>query len=100
MYQKLDPSQVNQHLQALNQLCPAQPWQIKDGKLHKAYQFKNFKTCFAFMTHVALMAEQLNHHPEWMNVYHQLTIDLITHKVNALTELDFRLATMMEKIEI
>jgi 4a-hydroxytetrahydrobiopterin dehydratase len=71
-------------------------WAILDGKLHKTFEFENFVTAFAFMTQVALVAERMNHHPEWFNVYREVTIDLATHDAGGITELDFELARAID----
>ncbi len=78
-------------------------WQIiqtDDGtqKLHKEFRFKNFNTAFGFITRVALIAENLEHHPEWFNVYNIVIIDLYRHVKGDITDLDVRLAEEIEKI--
>ena len=73
-------------------------WAVVDGKLHKTFKFKNFVEAFGFMTQVALLAETMNHHPEWFNVYNQVKIDLTTHEAKALTNLDVELASKIEKV--
>ena len=72
-------------------------WKIKNGKLHKTFQFDSFIDAFAFMTKVAIAAEKLNHHPEWFNVYNKVTVDLTTHDLGGISTFDFELATTMEK---
>jgi 4a-hydroxytetrahydrobiopterin dehydratase len=67
-------------------------WELADGKLHRAFVFKDFVAAFAFMTEVARDAEALNHHPEWFNVYNRVTMDLVTHDPPGITGLDFDLA--------
>ena len=67
-------------------------WTVKEGKLHKEFQFDNFVRAFGFMTQLALIAESMNHHPEWFNVYNRVTIDLMTHDAGGISELDFELA--------
>ena len=64
----------------------------------KTYHFRNFIEAFGFMTRSALWAEKWNHHPEWSNVYKTVTVTLITHDVNGLTELDIKLATKMDTL--
>lgn len=76
-------------------LASLEGWQLKDGKLHKEYHFDSFVECFGFMTKVALIAESMQHHPEWFNVYNRLVIDLRTHDANGISELDFKLAQQM-----
>ncbi len=73
-------------------------WQIKDGKLHREYSFKNFIEAFAFMTEIALFAEKNNHHPEWFNVYKNVVVDLTTHEQGGISEKDITLAKQMEKV--
>ena len=67
-------------------------WAVVEGKLHRAFQFKDFVSAFAFMTGLALIAESKNHHPEWFNVYNKVVIDLTTHDVQGISALDFELA--------
>jgi 4a-hydroxytetrahydrobiopterin dehydratase len=67
-------------------------WEIKGGKLHRDFSFKDFVQAFAFMTDVAREAEALGHHPEWFNVYNRVAMDLTTHDAQGITALDFELA--------
>lgn len=71
-------------------------WSIVNGKLHKAFQFSSFIEAFGFMTKVALAAESMNHHPEWINVYNKVTIDLTTHDLGGISTFDFDLAKKIE----
>ncbi len=64
----------------------------------RTFTFQNFNQAFGFMTRVALVAEKLDHHPEWSNVYNKVEVVLTTHDAGGLTELDLRLARAMEKI--
>ena len=70
-------------------------WTLVDGKLHRDFEFTNFVDAFGFMTSVALVAEKMDHHPEWSNVYNRVSVDLTTHDAGGVTELDFRLAAAM-----
>lgn len=72
-------------------------WQLQDGKLCRQFRFADFSEAFAFMTRSALAAEQLNHHPEWFNVYNRVDVALTTHDAAGITELDFRLASAMNR---
>jgi len=63
-------------------------WSLRDGKLHRELKFDDFVGAFSFMTGAALVAESLNHHPEWSNVYNRVTIDLATHSEGGVTGYD------------
>ena len=63
----------------------------------KTFKFADFNAAFGFMTRVALMADKLDHHPEWFNVYNKVDVTLTTHDAKGLTELDFKLAARMDK---
>ncbi len=74
-------------------------WIEKDNSLQKTFQFKNFSEAFAFMTRVALLAEQMNHHPDWSNVYNRVHIKLSTHDAgNTVTGKDRKLAAAIDAI--
>ncbi|MFN4156825.1 MAG: 4a-hydroxytetrahydrobiopterin dehydratase [Gemmobacter sp.] len=66
--------------------------------LTKSFRFKDFTEAFGFMTRAALWAEKWDHHPEWSNVYRNVTVTLTTHDAGGLTELDIRLAAKMDEI--
>ena len=71
-------------------------WSFVDGKLHRTFSFADFVEAFGFMTRVALIAEKMDHHPEWSNVYNRVVVELTTHDAGGLTELDFELAAAMD----
>lgn len=73
-------------------------WSIKQGKLHRQFQFPSFVEAFGFMTSVALVAETMGHHPEWCNVYNQISVDLITHDAGGITMNDIHLAHKMNEL--
>ncbi len=73
-------------------------WKVVEGKLHKEFKFVDFVGAFGFMTSAALIAEGMNHHPEWSNVYNKVVIDLSTHSEGGITGLDVELAGKLEKI--
>ena len=79
----------------LNQL---KDWKLEINLIQKEFKFKDFISAFGFMTQVAFHAEKLDHHPDWKNVYNSVLIKLNTHDVGGLTELDFRLAKLIDKI--
>jgi len=64
----------------------------------KKFEFKDFNQAFGFMTRAALVAEKMDHHPEWFNVYKKVEITLSTHDAGGVTELDVKLAEAMDKI--
>lgn len=69
-------------------------WAMVDGReaIAKRFTFKDFSAAFGFMTRVALKAEQLDHHPEWTNVWNRVDVVLTTHSATGLTDLDVALA--------
>ena len=72
-------------------------WVLEGGKLHREFQFANFVEAFGFMASIALVAEKMDHHPEWSNVYGRVSVDLTTHDAGGLTTLDFALAAAMNE---
>ena len=73
-------------------------WKVFNGKLHRTYECRDFVTAFGNMTRVALIAESMNHHPEWFNVWNKVMIDLVTHSVKGISDLDFVLAEKIEEV--
>lgn len=67
-------------------------WSIQNKKLHKDFEFNDFKQAFEFMVRVADIAEEMNHHPEWFNVYNKVSIDLTTHDAGGITANDVEFA--------
>ncbi|MEQ9322387.1 MAG: 4a-hydroxytetrahydrobiopterin dehydratase [Polyangiaceae bacterium] len=90
--QKLTDEQVQ------SKLAEHPEWTIADGKLHRELKFADFNQAFGFMARVALVAESMNHHPEWFNVYSTVRIDLATHDAGGITELDFQLAAKVDEL--
>ncbi|MAT94613.1 MAG: 4a-hydroxytetrahydrobiopterin dehydratase [Halioglobus sp.] len=74
-------------------------WDLAQGKLHRSYRFANFVEAFGFMTRVALLAEAMDHHPEWSNVYNRVDIYLTTHDAGGLSTRDFELAAKINALE-
>jgi len=68
------------------------------GRLSKVFTFKNYRTSFAFVSQVAMLAEKKNHHPEIILDYGKVTVSLISHDVQKITERDLELATQIDKI--
>ena len=94
MAQKLDNAARKSALARLN------GWSDVSGRdaITKKFTFKNFNEAFGFMSRAALVAEKMDHHPEWSNVYKTVDVTLSTHDAGGLTELDVKLAEAMDKI--
>lgn len=75
-------------------------WAAVDGRdaIVKSFRFADFNAAFGFMTRVALLADKLDHHPEWSNVYNRVEVLLTTHDADGVTELDVALAAFMDQI--
>ena len=72
-------------------------WEEKENQLYRSFEFKNFREAFAFMTKVALVAEKMDHHPNWTNVYNKVEIYLCTHDAgDVITEKDHKLAKAID----
>jgi len=73
-------------------------WDMVEGRsaICRQFRFANFVEAFGFMARAALVAEKLNHHPEWFNVYNKVDVILTTHDAGGLSELDFKLAEAMD----
>ncbi|WP_422350763.1 4a-hydroxytetrahydrobiopterin dehydratase [Flagellimonas sp.] len=89
---KLTMTQIETQLKNLD------GWTYDGESICKSFIFKDFKEAFSMMTHIAFVAEQQNHHPNWENVYNQLAIKLNTHDVGGITQNDFDLASAIEQI--
>jgi 4a-hydroxytetrahydrobiopterin dehydratase len=75
-------------------------WTEVSGRdaIGRTFEFKDFNQAFGFMTRAALVAEKMDHHPEWFNVYKKVEVTLSTHDAGGVTELDIKLAEAMDKI--
>lgn len=75
-------------------------WKLLSNRdaISKQYQFNNFIDAFGYMTKIAIVAEKMNHHPEWFNVYNKLDVTLTTHDCNGISNLDVKLAIEMDTI--
>jgi 4a-hydroxytetrahydrobiopterin dehydratase len=73
-------------------------WTDVSGRdaITRKFEFKDFNAAFAFMTRVALLAEKMDHHPEWLNVYNKVEVTLSTHDASGVTEKDIEMAKAME----
>jgi 4a-hydroxytetrahydrobiopterin dehydratase len=75
-------------------------WSKVEGRnaIFKSFKFKSFPEAFGFMTKAALVAEKMDHHPEWFNVYNRVDVTLTTHSAKSVTELDVKLAKAMDEM--
>lgn len=76
-------------------------WKKADGErdaIEKTFRFADFKTAFGFMSSTALKAEQMDHHPEWFNVYNRVEVILTTHDADGVTQKDLELAGFMDQL--
>ncbi len=85
-----------------HRLAELKDWAYNNGQgrdtLQKSFKFKNFVEAFGFMSKVALLAEKMDHHPEWSNVYNKVEINLTTHDAAGVSEKDFQLAKLIDAL--
>lgn len=91
-YRKLSDAEIK------SEIAKAKGWKIIGGKLSRTFKFSDFNQAFGFMSRVAMAAEKMNHHPEWFNVYDTVKIDLVTHDVGGISNFDFNLAKVINKL--
>ena len=87
-------------LERRRELAKLKNWKKVRGReaIFKSFRFGNFNAAFGFMTRVALMADRMDHHPEWFNVYNRVDVTLTTHDAGGVTERDVALAKFMDSI--
>ena len=92
MTAKIDPQTLEDELSTLD------GWAIVDGRsaIQKSYKLKNFNEAWSFMSRVALLAEKMDHHPEWFNVYNKVDITLTTHDAGGVSEKDITMAKAID----
>lgn len=93
---KLEPAAREAALKELSN------WREVPGRdvIARKFEFRDFNAAFGFMTRVALLAERMDHHPEWMNVYKTVDVRLTTHDAGGLTEKDIRMARAMDQFAV
>ena len=97
MTKLLDAVELQHAIAGLNKNVPS-PWQCVDNSLQVHWTFQNFQQAFGFMAEMAQLAERMNHHPQWSNVYNQVHVTLTTHDAGGLTQLDFAMAHAMQDL--
>ena len=82
------------------ELAALTTWSLAEDRdaIEKSFVFSDFNEAFCWMTRVALAAEKINHHPEWFNVYKKVSVTLSTHDAGGLTQLDIKLARIMDDL--
>lgn len=73
-------------------------WSLRDGKLHRELTFESFAEAFGFMASVAIVADRIDHHPEWFNVLNKVAIDLTTYDAGGISARDFQLAEAIDRL--
>ena len=89
---KLTEAEIAEHMKSL----PG--WEPGQGRILRTFRFKSFVEAVGWMSSVALVAEKMNHHPEWRNVWATVEVELTTHDAGGLTELDMKLASKMTEL--
>ncbi len=89
---KLSDSEIQNALHSLK------GWSLAADKLHREFKFADFIEAWGFMSRAALVAQSMDHHPEWFNVYSTVRVDLSTHDANGITALDVNLATAINSL--
>lgn len=89
---KFTEEEIKSNLQSLS------GWAYNNAALEKTFTFQDFVEAFGFMTKAAFIAEKLNHHPDWSNVYNKVTIRLSTHDAGGITEKDFEFVKKVEEM--
>lgn len=93
MAEKLTPDAITKAIGELS------GWRLADDgqAISRRFKFTDFNAAFAFMTRAALVAEKMDHHPEWSNVYNTVDVNLTTHDAGGVTQLDIDLAGHMDR---
>lgn len=89
---KLSDAQIAEHMKTLPE------WELGEDRIKRTFRFKDFVEAFGWMSSAALVAERMNHHPEWRNVWATVEVELSTHDAGGLTELDMKLAAAMDAL--
>jgi 4a-hydroxytetrahydrobiopterin dehydratase len=90
--EKLSPAEIERRLR------PLPDWVVDQHKLYRQFVFRDFVEAFGFISRVALLAEAMNHHPEWSNVYNRVDIHLTSHDAGGISERDFTLAGRINRL--
>ena len=91
------PTKLNAE-QVQTALANLPEWELREGKLHRTFKFADFSQAWGFMSRAEMIEENMDHHPEWFNVYSTVRVDLSTHDAGGITELDVQLATKLNAL--
>ncbi len=89
---KLNEAEIAEHMKSLPR------WELAGDRIKRTFRFEDFVEAFGWMTSVALVAERMDHHPEWRNVWANVEVELSTHDAGGLTERDMKLAAAMDAL--
>ena len=89
---KLTAAEITKHMKALPN------WELGSDRIRRVFRFTDFVEAFGWMSSIAIVAETMNHHPEWRNVWATVEVELSTHDAGGLTELDMKLASKMDEL--
>ncbi|MGB5267905.1 MAG: 4a-hydroxytetrahydrobiopterin dehydratase [Polyangiales bacterium] len=89
---KLTDAEIAEHMLALPN------WELGTDRIRRVFRFKDFVEAFGWMSSIAIVAESMNHHPEWRNVWATVEVELSTHDAGGLTKLDMKLASKMDEL--
>ena len=97
MSNRMNQQDIAKQLQLLNSKI-GNKWLLSNDRIKKEFKFSDFNEALSFMVSVGRHAEELDHHPEWCNVYNRVSIELTTHSAGGISELDFNLASRIEEV--
>jgi 4a-hydroxytetrahydrobiopterin dehydratase len=92
------PSRALSDAEIGQRLAQVPGWERRGDRITRSFRFADFSEAFGWMASVALVAERMNHHPEWRNVWARVDVELTTHDAKGLTERDFELAAAMDRL--
>lgn len=84
--------------EVVRRLADHADWSVVEGRLHRRFGFADFNAAFGFMTRLALVAEKLNHHPDWSNSWNTVDIHIVSHQAGGITATCFELAAAADRL--
>jgi 4a-hydroxytetrahydrobiopterin dehydratase len=83
--ERMSPAVTLSDTELADALSTLDGWQVVDAKLHRRFVFADFAEAFGFMAQVAIVAERMNHHPDWSNVWNTVVVDIASHDAGGIT---------------